>query len=420
MSVITRSSLDDELRLILTGDTESIQNPYPVFNRLREQAPLYRYDSQTVIVSRHADVKATYHDDEHFPATPALGTKFDGQMRFLGDEELAMMDEFAAFDKHTISRKNGDDHVRVRRAAHRYLTPRRVLDFEPTFQRIFDELIAERADQDVFDFMPVAYKLPLLVITEVLGVPRDDAEQVKAWGDAWTLTNQNPIPPEAVRYKRQVLDEYRGYVQALIDGHRNSETKSELVASMLDAADQDRLTEDELVAFFLHTLFAGHETTQHLIGNGLRALLLHRDQWRMLCDDPALVPSAVEECLRFDGPTLSISKRSAAGAQVSGESVPEGLDVILLAAAANRDPDVFEEPERFDILRQPNDHLMLGFGRHFCLGASLARLEGRIVFGTLTCHYPELDFATDPASLRYHRGLRGLDEFPIRLGARRD
>jgi cytochrome P450 len=410
--------LSDELQLIMTRDVEAIQNPYPVFNRLREQAPLYRYDSSTVIVSRHADVKAAYRDHEHFPATPAHGGQFDGKLALLDAEELAMMDEFAAFDKNTISRMNGDDHVRVRRAAHRYLTPARVLDFEPTFQRIFDELIAERADQDVFDFMPVAYRLPLLVITEILGVPRADAEQVKAWGDAWTITSKNPVPPADVRQKRRVMDEYRAYVRALVDRHRSSEVKSELVASMLDANEQDRVTEAELEAFFLHTLFAGHETTQHLIGNGLRALLLHREQWQMLCEDPSLVPDAVEECLRFDGPTLFITKRTAVGAQVNGEPVPEGLNVVLLAAAANRDPEAFEDPEEFNILRRPNDHLMLGFGRHFCLGASLARLEGRIVFETLTREYPDLDFASDPSGLRYHGGLRGLDSLPIRLGNR--
>lgn len=412
------TSLNDEVRRILTGDVEAIQNPYPVFNRLREEAPIFRYDAFTVIVSRHADVKAAYRDSDHFPTTPALGGRFEGMTRLLDDEELAMLDEFAAFDKHTISRMNGDDHTRVRGAAHRYLTPGRVLAFEPSFQQIFDELITERAGSDAFDFTPVAYKLPLLVITDILGVPRDDAEQVKEWGDAWTIPH-NPIQPQAVRHKRQVMDEYREYVRSLIDSHRRSETRNELVASMLDANEQDRVSEEELVAFFLHTLFAGHETTQHLMGNGLRALLLHREQWRMLCDDPALVPGAVEECLRYDGPVPFITKRSAANAELSAGPIPEGMNVMLSAAAANRDPEVFADPEQFDIRRQPNDHMMLGFGRHFCLGAGLARLEGRIVFSTLARHYPDLDFAVEPSTLRYRRGMRGLTELPIRLGKRR-
>jgi cytochrome P450 len=419
MSVTTPSSLDDEMRLILTGDVEAIQNPYPVYNRLRDEtAPVYRYDSQTVIVMRHRDVKATYRNDEHFPTTPTLGTRYDGQRRFLDAEELAMMDELGEFDKHTISRKNGTDHIRVRRAAHRYLTPRRVANFEPIFQRIFDELIAERAHQDVFDFMPVAYKLPLLVITEILGVPREEAEMIKAWGDKYLL-NVNPIPPEAVRLKAEMLEEYRAYVRALVERQRKADSKSELVASMLDAADSDRLTEDELVAFFLHTLFVGHETTQHMIGNGLRAMLLHRDQWQMICEEGSLVPGAVEEIMRWDTPVPFISKSTGANAAVDGVALPPGQNVLLLAASGNRDPEVFEDPDAFDITRKPNDHVTLGFGVHFCIGASLARMEGRIVFETLSQHYPDLDFAVDPSTLRFHGGIRGLDAFPIRLGARR-
>jgi cytochrome P450 len=418
MSVIVGPSLQADVRLILTGDVDANQNPYPVWHRLRDTQPVYRYDSQTVIVARHRDIKATYRDDEHFPTTPALGNRFEGQLRLLDNDDLLTFEGFAQFDKNTISRKNGADHIRVRRAAHRYLTPRRVANFEPIFQRIFDDLIAERAHQEVFDFMPVAYKLPLLVITEILGVPRADAEKIKAWGDSWLL-NVNPIPPEAVRRKARVLEEYRDYVRALVDRHRSAEARSELVASMLDAAEGSRLTEDELIAFFLHTLMAGHETTQHMIGNGLRALLLHRDQWDMLCRDPSLVPGAVEEILRWDPPVPFIGKLTGAGAEVGGVALPPGQNVLLLAASGNRDPDVFEDPDRFDIMRRPNDHVTLGYGVHCCIGASLARLEGRIVFETLTRRYPDLDFAADPSSLRYHPGIRGLGEFPIRLGARR-
>jgi cytochrome P450 len=414
MTLTTRPSLDDELRLLLTADPETIQDPYPIFDRLREESPVHRYDSRTLLVSRHADVKAAYRDDVRFPTRPALLTPLDGQLDQLGDAELAMMDEFSAFDRHTISRKNGVDHARVRVAAHRYFTPKRTAELEPTFQRIFDELVDEHAD-DVFDFMPVAYKLPLYVITELLGVPREDAEQVKAWGDAW-LMNRNPLPPEAVHRKRQVLDDYQAYTRALIERNRRDANKSEVVASVLDAADGDRLTEDELIAFFLHTLMAGHETTQHMIGNGIRALMLHRDQWQLLCDDPSLVPGAVEEVMRWDNPVPSIGKSAAAGAEVGGVPIPEGSTVLLVASAANRDPRVFDDPEAFDVRRRPNDHMTLGHGVHFCLGASLARVEGKIVVETLTRRFPELGLAVDPAELRYHAGIRGLDRLPLRLG----
>ena len=418
MAVATTTlSLDDELRRIFSGETEAIQDPYPVYRRLREESPVHRYDAQTVIVSSHREAKACYRDDTHFPTTPVLGNRFVDQLRLLGPEELAMMDEFAAFEKNTISRKNGADHIRVRRAAHRYFTPRRAAAYEPLFQRIFDELLEERSDLESFDFMSVAYRLPLLVICEILGIPRGDAEQVKAWGDEW-LINMNPIPRQAVRRKRVVMDEYSAYVRGLIARHRCDGGRSSLIASVLDAADDDRLSEDELIGFFLHTSLAGHETTQHMIGNGLRALLLHQDEWRLLCDDQDRVPAAIEEVVRWDPPVPYISKFSAAGAMAGGVSIPPAINVLLLQAAANRDPAVFRDPDRFDVTRHPNDHLSFGFGTHFCLGASLARLEGRIVFGTLARRHPEIELAIDPAELCYHAGIRGLRELPVRLGRR--
>jgi cytochrome P450 len=414
------SRLQEDLRLIFTGDVDAIQDPYPVYARLLEESPVHRYDASTVIVSRHPDVKATYRDEAHFPATRRLGSPFEGQFNLLGAQELAMLDYFAEFDKHTISRKNGADHTRVRRAAHMYFTPRRVDELRSTFQGIFDELIDEHSTEDIFDFARVAYRLPLLVICEIFGVPREDAEQLKAWGDVWTITGQNPLLPESVHRKAVVLEAYRDYVRQLVARHRGDEGRSRLISSVLDATEEQRLTEDELVAFILHTTFAGHETTQHALGNGLHALLLHRDQWRMLCSDAALVPAAVEEILRFDPPVAAITKYSAEGASVAGVAIEPGKFVMLLDAAANRDPAVFEDPHAFDITRSPNDHVTLGFGPHVCLGASLARLEGRIVFETLSRRFPDLDFAVDHSTLRYHRGMRGLDELPVRLGPRRD
>jgi cytochrome P450 len=408
--------LDDELRALLTRDPEALQNPYPVWDRLREESPVHRYDAQTVMVSRHRDVKATYKDDAHFPATPALGNRFEGQLRLLSPRELDMMDEFRAFEQHTVSRQNGADHARVRNAARQYFTPKRVAEQEPVFQQILDELIAEWDGQDVVEFMPIAYKLPLYVVTSMLGVPREDAERVKRWGDLFLSSQENPLRPETVQAKKQGLDEYREYTRRLIERHRRDPGKSELIAAVLDAADGDRLTPDELIAFFLHTLIVGHETTEHMIGNGIRALLAHRDQWDAIRRDPALVPGAVEEILRWDPPVPFISKVAGAGAQVSGVPIPEGIGVLLVAAAGNRDPAVFDDPGRFDVTRVPNDHVSLGWGTHFCLGASLARLEGKIVLTTLARRFPKLDFAVDPATLRFRGGIRGLLSLPLRPG----
>jgi cytochrome P450 len=417
MALTAERSLNEQLARLFSFDPDAIQNPYPVYDRLRDEAPVYDFDTGTVLVSRYEDVRAAYRDEERFPATKVYGTGFEGRLRLLSEEELRLQDEIVAFERNTISRKDGADHARVRVAAHRYFTPKRVADLEPSFQRLLDELLEEHGGEGVFDFMRVAYALPLYVITELLGVPREDAWQVKAWGDAITRAPlQNPVQPEAVRAKHEAIGANREYVRRLIEQHRADPDKSDLIASVLDARDGNRLTEDEMVAFFVHTLFAGHETTRDLIGNGLRALLLHREQWQLLCDDPSLVPRAVEEMLRWDSPVPVIYKLVGPDAELRGVRLTEGKVAVFMLAAANRDPDFFPSPGAFDVTRRPNDHVSLGLGPHFCLGASLARLEGRIVFETLTQRFPELDLSVDPTELRYHGGMRGLEALPVRLG----
>jgi cytochrome P450 len=177
------------------------------------------------------------------------------------------------------------------------------------------------------------------------------------------------------------------------------------------------LTEGELVAFYVHTLFAGHETTQHMVGNGIYWLMRHRDQWERLCADPAgLTASAVEEVLRFDPPVHWIAKTTDRDVELEGVTIPNGARVNLMIGSANRDEGVFEEPWRLDVGRQANDHLTLGFGPHFCLGSSLAKIEGQVMFGTLARRFPRLELGVDPSVLRFHRGIRGLDELTVVLG----
>lgn len=415
---LLQTSLADEFARLIARDYETIQDPYPVYNRLREESPVYHFDSQTVVLSRHADVKAAYLDNDRFLSNPVLGTRFEGQLALLSDDERQTLEDFNEFEHNFISRQNGANHRRIRGAVRRYFTPRRTAAFAPTFQRIFDELLDQATAEDEFDFMGVAYKLPLLVICEMLGVPLTDAERVKRWGDAM-LTEQNPIQPQFVRDKQEALAEYREYTTELIAAHRRDPERSELIAAILDAAEGDQLTEEELVAFFLHTLLAAHETTEHMIGNGLRAMFMHRDQWQLICDDPRLVPGAVEEVLRWDPPTSFFMKFTACDVEVGGEAIPAGTGVMLANAAANRDPAVFVDPNAFAITRHPNDHVGFGLGVHFCLGAALARLEGRIVFETLSRRVPELDLGIDSDDLRFDpRVERGLETLPVTLTGR--
>jgi cytochrome P450 len=265
--------------------------------------------------------------------------------------------------------------------------------------------------------MPVAYNLPLLMITNLLGVPSHDAAQVKAWGDAINHPDvANPYKPEFLRAAHQAITEQSAYVRELVEHQRKQEERTEVVGAILDAADGDGLTEGEMVAFYVHTLFAGHETTQHMAGNGIYWLMQHRDQWERLCADPGLTASAVEEVLRYDAPVQFIIKTTEGDVELEGETIPKGARVFLMIGAANRDESVFEEPGRLDVGRRGNDHLSLGFGPHVCLGRSLAKIEGQVMFDTLARRFPKTELAVDPSTLHFHRGIRGLDELPLVLG----
>jgi cytochrome P450 len=228
----------------------------------------------------------------------------------------------------------------------------------------------------------------------------------------------NPVPPETVHRAHAGLEEYRAYVHELAERQRREPSESQLVGELLDASQADRLTEDELAAMYVLLLFAGHETTANLIGNGLRAFLHHPEQWARLCADPSLAATASEEALRYDSPVQFFGKLVGVDTELAGVTLPAGTTVMVGNASANRDPRAFEGPDTFDIGRHPNEQLAFGLGIHFCLGAPVARLEGRIAFETLARRFPDLEPAVDPAELEYRRhvNLRGLISIPVRLG----
>lgn len=416
-------TLDEEVERLLVGP-EAVQDPCPIYERLREEAPVYVWRERTVLISRHRRVKEGFRDAERFPALELRSKPRDDRdprvdaIALLSAEDRRRLEDVYAFERNTMSRMNGARHRRVRRAAHRYFTPARVGAMRGDMQAILDDLLAPLPRDEVADLMPVAYRLPLLMICDLLGVPRADAEQVKEWGDAINHPEvPNPHRPEFLRAAHRAITEQSAYCAELVERQRRDPERTALVGAVLDAAAGDTLTEEELVAFYVHTLFAGHETTQHMVGNGVFWLMRNRDEWARLCADPSLTASAVEEVMRFDTPVHMIAKTTERDVELEGVTIPEGARVAMMIGAANRDPDAFPEPDRLDVGRKPNDHLTLAFGPHFCLGASLARIEGQVAFSTLSSRFPKLELAADPGELRFHRGIRGLDQLPVRLGA---
>jgi cytochrome P450 len=416
-STVALSDLHARLAEFFLGEPAAVQDPYPLFHELRAIQATHLLNDETAVLTSHRAVRDVYRAHDLYPPTPARGNPSPDLLRLLSADDLAALETVRAFDAHFLSRKQGVDHARVRSAAHRYFTPGRIELMRSNFQAIWDDLLREFGPTDEVDIVKLAYRLPLLAITDLLGVPREDVDRVKQWGDAIVASpGTAPLTPLAVQAALTALDEHRQYVRELIERHRRDPGKSDLIAGVLDAADGNRLTGEELVAFFILTLFAGHETTQYMIANGVFALMAHHEQWNDLCREIDLVPSAVEEILRWDTPVQYVYKVAAHDSEIAGTLVPAGATLVLMHGAANRDPAVFEDPDAFVIKRNPNEHLAFGFGVHFCLGASLARMEGQIVFSTLARRYPALSLAIAPEDVRFRGGLRAPLKLPVYLG----
>jgi cytochrome P450 len=418
--MLLEQSIDDHVAALFAGDAAVIRDPYPLYRRLREDAPVHFVDDSLALVTPHAQAKFVYHNHARFPNPEERGSIGTRKLMLLSDEEKGFYREFIEFQRSYMSRMNGETHRRVRNAGQRAFTPKRLMALEASVERITEELLDELSGRETYDVMEFAFRLPLLVIMDMMGAPHEDAQQLKKLGDAINSTEAyTPLPPETLRDCYAAMGEYTDYVNTLIARHREAPDRStQLVGALLDASQGDRLTEQELVGTYVLLLFAGHETTANLFGNGLVALMGHRDQWERLCADRSLAHTASEELLRYDAPTQFFSKRTAADEELLGVRIPAGTTIYVGNGAANRDPLAFHEPDGLDIARRPNDHLALGKGAHFCLGAPVARMEGRIVLSALARRFPDLELAAAPETLEWKRHvvLRGLKSLPVRPG----
>jgi cytochrome P450 len=414
-------TLESELEAFLGSDPGVMGNPYPLYAELRQTAAnFWHAGGPAHFVTRYADVLAALQN-----AGPVSqggyqrGTRAQAIEARLEPADRRLLHEVFAFESMYVSRNDGDRHLRLRRLAHRAFTPRRVAELHASVERFTDELIERWGDAREVDVMSqLAAQLPLMVIVDMLSVPQADRQLVRDWSDTISR-NRGGADVEALRAGHAAIAQFRDYVSELVADKRRHGDGSELVLALLEAAeDGERLSAEELVAMFVILLFAGNETTTNLIGSGLRALLLHRDQWDRLCADPGLLESGVEELLRYDSPVQFLLKVAAEDLEIGGRPVAEGETIILSLGSANRDPEQFPDPDRLDVGRTPNRHVALGFGPHFCLGNALARLEGQIVFRALTRRFPRLDFAIDPSELVWQGNamLRGLRELPVDLG----
>jgi cytochrome P450 len=320
---------------------------------------------------------------------------------------------------HMMLMRDPPDHTRLRGLVTKAFTARRIEAMRERVLHLTDNLLEKVIPRGRMDLIrDLAFPLPVLVICELLGIPEEDQARFVT-GSASGVALLNPTPPtraEMDNANRGTL-EAGAYFEALFDRRRH-DPRDDLITQLVQAEEAgDRLTTAELRANVQLLFAAGHETTVNLIGNGCLALLRHPDQWRILRDNPSLIPNAIEEILRYESPVQAVARTASEPIELSGVILEPRAIVVSLIGAANRDPAVFENPDRFDITRTDLRPLSFGGGIHFCLGAQLARIEAAVVFETVLRRLPDLRLV-EPEHPKWRSSftLRGLTELPVAWG----
>ncbi|HEV7888303.1 MAG TPA: cytochrome P450 [Acidimicrobiales bacterium] len=307
------------------------------------------------------------------------------------------------------------DHTRLRGLVSKAFTPKTVEAMRPHIAEIVDRLLDHAAARggDLDIVADLAFPLPVIVIAELLGVPLEDQEQLKPWSRDLARTIDPVVSEETANQAGLSALQFVNYLNALIE-ERRAQPRDDLLSALIAAEEEgERLLHSELLIMCMLLFVAGHETTQNLIGNGMLALLRNPAEMQRLQDDPGLAKNAVEEMLRFDGPVQLTARHLLDHAEVAGTPIPKGHTAILVLGAAGRDPQVFEDPARFDVGRpNANRHIGFGHGIHFCLGAPLARAEAQIALPALLRRFPAMKLAAEPEH-RETFTLRGLASLPV-------
>ena len=404
-------SFDPSLSLYQLLDDQILADPYPLFRQLRETDPVH-WDPflHSWVVTRYEDVVSVMLkcSADRSPTPQQL-------------EAMGMVEELQPIAQVMVKQMlflDAPSHTRLRALCASAFTPARVAELRDHICDVANQLIDKVCQSGQMDVMAdFANPLPAIVTAELFGVPVDDHAQLKAWSTdfAEMLGNFQHNPDRARRVLESTNSLVRYFQRAIRNQAKNF--RPGLVNSLIHAeVDGARLTEDEVVANLIVTLVGGQETTSNLIGNGLVSLLRNPDQLELLQNDSSILPSAIEELLRYESPSQHTARIAPDDMMLGGKRIRKKQAIIAVFAAANRDPDRFEAPDRLDLSRTNNRHLAFGWGSHYCFGAPLARLEGQIAFKTLLRRLANIRLRQGELAWRENLGLRGLKSLFVSFG----
>ncbi|MFZ0544046.1 MAG: cytochrome P450, partial [Candidatus Promineifilaceae bacterium] len=380
-------------------------NPFPTFELLREERPIYAHTAPNGLtiwyISRYEDVVAVLKDPQRFVKDQSHVFPDKRGTQSQHDDILRLINQNMLFS-------DPPDHTRLRALVSQAFTPRRVEQMAGRITAVANDLIDKMAGQETIELIDAfAFPLPVMVIMELLGVPTADAEQVRDWSKAIIAPGSHGV---GYRKRKKMLRAFADYLKIMFATRRQA-TQDDLISALVQAEEAgDHLTEEELSSMVVLLLVTGHETVVNMIGNSVLALLQNPNQLSWLMANPDRFDQAIEELLRYDGPVETSTTRWAAeDVIIGGHTIRQGDVIRVVTASANRDPAVFDNPDTLDLTRQNNPHLAFGRGIHYCLGAPLARLEGRIALETLFGRFPNLHLAQPVEQITWRSGvlLRG-------------
>jgi hypothetical protein len=406
-------------------------NPYPFYESLRTQDPIHWDEEMDFWVFTRYDDIASLYTDERFSRAQGLMRNFE---RLTQNEKKIAQPVYHSFSK-TVFYSDPPQHTHLRSLMNHAFTPRYVERLRPFIQQTVNDLL-DSANDEMDIIHDLAYPLPVMVIAELIGLPASDRNKFKNWSDdlfaiLGTVKNK---PQHLLERAAQSLGEMTEYIKDLADKRRKN-MGEDLLSILLSVSDDgacpvphrasgglvreapavSTLTEEELVANINILLSTGHETTTHLIGNGILALLQHPDQLKLLKENPALLDSAIDEVLRYDNPVQITYRSALEDAEIKDKLIRKGDLVNTILGSANRDPERFNNPNTFDITRSEGRHLSFGLGIHYCLGAPLVRLEAEIAFETILRRFPNLKLKSDILEWQEHPIFRGLKKLMVSL-----